>query len=154
MKKSVLFLIGVIAIISVFIVTFFGTKANLDQFKVYITEVEITNYDRISNGKKRIDLKLDEQTGEVNIFLEKRVAPSNATDKSNIEFSFVSEYVYKDGDSWVFYSTNLETNQKETIAVLHSKMGDLTFYRTGSVTVQLMSKDGLERKDTVVVKCK
>ena len=154
MKKSVLFLIGVIAIISIFVVTFFGTKANLEQFKVYISEVEITNYDRISNGKKRIDLTWDERIGEANIFLEKRISPDNATEKSNVEFTFVSEYVYKDGDSWVFYTPNRETGERETIAVLHSKMGDLTFYRTGSVTVQLASLDGLDRKDSVVVKCK
>ena len=154
MKKSVLFLIGVIAIISIFVVTFFGTKANLDQFKVYINEVEITNYDEIVNGKKYINLDWDEKTGEVNIFLEKKVLPNNATEKSKVEFTFLSDRVYQNGDNWVFYKVNKITQERETIAVLHSKMGTLTFYQTGNVTVQLASKDGLERKDSVIVKCK
>lgn len=154
MKKSVLFIIGIIAILSVFIVTFFGTKANLDKFKVYINEVQITNYDEIINGKKYINLDWDEKTGEVSIFLDKKVLPADATEKSKVEFKFLSDRVYQDGDNWVFYKVNKLTQEKETIAVLHSKMGSITFYQTGSAIVQLSSKDGSEKKDTVTIKCK
>lgn len=154
MKKSVLFFIGVIAILSVFVVTFFGAKANLDKFKVYISDVEITNYDTIVNGKKYINLEWDEVTGQVELLLRKNVLPADATEKSKVEFTFLESKVYQDGDSWVFYKQNRLTQEKETVAVLHSKTGFLAFYQEGSVVVQLCSKDGMERKDSVVVKCK
>ena len=137
MKKSVLFLIGVICFISVFVVTFFGADANIDQFKVYITKVEITNYDRIydSYGKYK-KVTFDELEG-ASIFIEYTIGPENATDKSAIKFSVV-QGVGGDEDS--------------PIAVIDQK-GELSFLKKGTVTVYITPTDGWNCSDSMTVKC-
>lgn len=153
MKKSVLFLILIIAILSIFVVSFFGTKAKFDKFKVYIDEVEITSFDFQFDGEKYIHLTLNEEIGEVSKFIDYRVGPKNATEKSKIEFTFVDTNVYKDEENEMFVLyEELEDGERETIATLN-KMGEITFYREGAVLVQLASKDGLERSDLVFVYC-
>ena len=43
MRKSVLFLVGILYLVSIVVVTFFGMQARMDQFKVYVSSVEIIN---------------------------------------------------------------------------------------------------------------
>lgn len=161
MKKSILLLIGVIAILSIFVVTFFGTTANLDQFKVYIDTVEITKYDRIDNEgkeneKKYIFLTFDEEIGEASTFIDYKILPNNATEKSNIEFSFVlDESVLRKEDDGMTYYEYIDQETGETVLVASlSRIGEVTFYRVGAVWVKLASKDGLERSDKVFVRCR
>ena len=52
MRKSVIFIISVIYIVSIVAVTFFGMKIRTDQFQIYITNLQITSYDQIVGENK------------------------------------------------------------------------------------------------------
>ena len=53
MKKSVIFLIGIIYIMSIVVVTFFGLQPGVDQFQIYLDNITITTYDfQSSSGQK------------------------------------------------------------------------------------------------------
>ena len=140
MKKSVLFLIGVICFVSIFVITFFGSEINIDQFKVYITKVEITNYDKIVDGYgKWKNIKYDDLEG-ASLFIEYTVGPENATNKSALKFSLTN-------------NTYIDENDNELPIATIDQKGEIFFYRKGTVRVYLVSTDGGERTDNMWVRC-
>ena len=140
MKKSVLFIIGVIYFISIFVVSFFGMSISIDQFKVYINKVEITNYQEIDPyyGKTTF-LEFDDLEG-ASFFVEYKVGPENATNKSALKFSLTNN---------VFID---EFGNESPIAQIDQK-GELFFLRQGTVKVVLESTDGLSKSDYMWVDC-
>lgn len=140
MKKGVIFLIGIFCFVSIFVVTFFGSEINIDQFKVYITKVEIVNYDTNDDfyGKSKY-ITYDELEGG-SLFIEYKVGPENATDKSAIKFTLTNN---------VFIDDN---GNESPIATIDQK-GELFFFRQGTVKVNLLTTDGGEKSDSMWVGC-
>ena len=140
MRKSVLFLIGIIFIVSVVVVTFFGMKVTVDQFKVYINKVEITTYDRIIRDRKYKTVELDETEGYTSLFIEYNLGPDNATELDGIVFTISG-------------NTYIDENGEEQISAEISPTGELVFYRAARVTVTIRTTDGSEISDSVLVSC-
>ena len=95
MRKSVLFLIGIVFIVSIVVVTFFGMKISFDQFKIYINEIEITNFDREIRGNKYKTVYFNETEGFTTIFIEYKIGPVDASDPDAISFT-LSNHTYED----------------------------------------------------------
>ena len=101
MKKSVIFLIGVLYIISIVVVTFFGLQATIDQFQVYMNSISITSYDQIVNDNKYLIVNFNDTEGYTSVFIEYDYTPSNATHPDRVSFSLVSNtYVDENGEAY------------------------------------------------------
>lgn len=117
MKKSVIILIGVIYIIAVAMVSFFGLKTQVYNEKIYISKIELLNENIQTTSKGENILIVNYDDGPV--IIERKIYPDNATKK-------VVEYKYD------------KTNQVATV----DQMGVVTFSEPGAVTVYIMAKDG------------
>ena len=117
MKKSVIILIGVVYVIAVAMVSFFGLKTQVYEEKIYISSIEILNENvqTTSSGEKYMIINYDDGP----IIIERKIYPENATKK-------VVEYNYD------------KTNE---VAIV-DQMGVVTFSGPGAVTVYIMAKDG------------
>lgn len=127
MKKSVIVLIAIIYVASIFLVGFFGMKLTVYNPIVYITDIECTNEDVVSNadGSKTIFLKYS-NSGDVlenSVILNYKVYPENST----LRGANAVEVIYD-------RETKVATVDKLTI----------TFLKKGVLTVQLKSLDGSE----------
>ena len=60
MKKSVIFLIAVLYLISIVVVSFFGLQISVDQFQVYMTSLSITSYDQLVNQNKYLTINFND----------------------------------------------------------------------------------------------
>ncbi len=141
MKKSVVFLIAVIYIISIVVVTFFGLRVNMDQFTIYMNNIEITSYDRVSDDEKYAFLEFDDNDADKNtIFIEWITGPDNATNPDNISFS-LSNATYTDSDGNVTVFAEIHAN------------GELVFYARRTVRVTIRTTDGSNLSDSVIVRC-
>lgn len=140
MKKSVIFLIGVIYILSIVVVSFFGMQPGIDQFQVYMTDIEITNYTTIINDEKYISLAYDEIEGITRVDLEYSYAPDNASYPDRVRYSITGN-TYKDSDgNIVTYATVSNTGRVE-------------FLEPGMVTVTITATDGSKVSDSVKIIC-
>lgn len=139
MKKSVIFTIAIIYLMSIFIVTLFGMQISVDQFEIYISSLQITNYDEIVGGKKYKTIYMDEDTHMAEFQVEYDFAPKNASYPEKIKFILKDEVKYKDGEPI-------------TIANM-TKFGQVAFRYTGVVTVQVYTTDGSSKLDTIVIMC-
>ena len=117
MKKSVIILIGVIYVMAVFAVSFFGLKTQVYNEKIYINEIQIINENlTIVDGKQYLIVDYDDGP----VIIERKIFPVNATSK-------VVEYVYD------------ESNQFASV----DEMGVVTFTRPSwAITVYVTAKDG------------
>ncbi len=141
MKKSVLFLILVIYLISIVVVTFFGMKARMDQFQIYMNRIEITSFDQKVGNDKYLIVKYDETEGYTSVFIEYEYGPTEATFPEKIKFTLSNNtYVDEDGNTQ-YYATI-------------SQMGELTFFKKKAVKVTLTTTDGSKLSDTVTVICR
>ena len=140
MKKSVIFLIGVIYILSIVVVSFFGMQPGIDQFQVYMTDIEITNYTTIINDEKYISLAYDEIEGITRVDLEYSYAPDNASYPDRVRYSITGN-TYKDSDGNIV-----------TFATV-SSTGSVEFLEPGMVTVTITATDGSKVSDSVKIIC-
>lgn len=141
MRKSVVFLLGAIYLVSIVVVTFFGMQAKMDQFQIYMTSIEITSYDQIVRGNKYLNLTYNETEGYSSIFITYAYNPSNATFPEKVSFSLVGN-TYEDEEGITqFYATI-------------SPMGELVFYKRKAVTVTITTTDGSKLSDSVMVICR
>ena len=97
MRKSVLFAIGIIYLVSIVVVTFFGLQLRMDQFQVYMETINITTYDEIRNGKKYLYLEFDEAEGFKSVFIWFDYAPEDATYPDKVKFTITGNTYEKDG---------------------------------------------------------
>lgn len=141
MKKSVLFLIGAIYIVSIVVVTFFGMKAKMDQFQIYMTNIEITTYDQIVNNNKYLTVNYNETEGYTSVFISYSYGPSDATFPDKVKFTLV-------GNTYVD-----ENGEKQYYAKI-SKTGELAFYERKAVKVTITTTDGSKLSDSVTVICR
>ena len=119
MKKSVIILIGVIYLLAVCAVSFFGLKTQVYNEKIYITNIEIINEDvkQTSEGENYIIFDYDE--ANPSFIIQRKIYPENASTK-------VVEYLYD------------ETNAFATV----DNNGIVTFNSKGAITVYVTAKDG------------
>lgn len=141
MRKSVLFLILVIYLISVVVVTFFGMKARMDQFQIYMNRIEITSFDQKVGDDKYLIVKYNETEGYTSLFIEYEYGPTEATFPEKIKFT-LSNNTYVDDDGNTQYYATI------------SQMGELTFFKKKAVKVTLTTMDGSKLSDTVTVICR
>ena len=120
MKKSVIVLIGVIYVLAVFAVSFFGLKTEVYNEKVYIEEIKIINegVKQTSNGENYVIIEYDEDSPHY--IIQRKIYPEHATTK-------VVEYVYD--------TTN-------PYASVDNDTGLVTFNQEGAITVYVTAKDG------------
>ena len=146
MKKQVIFAIGVIVLLSVIVVTFFGTQVSIDQFQIYMTQVEITNYDFIAaNGQKMIEINYDPITESASVHLEYEYAPDDATHPEHVTFTLANATY-----------TNPTTGVTTTYATI-DRWGIVTFNNLTSsrlIRVTIRTTDGSNLTDTVAIFCK
>lgn len=140
MKKSVIFLIGVIYVLSIVVVSFFGMQPAVDQFKVYMTDIEITNYTTIANGVKYITLDYNEIEGITRVDLEYSYSPDNASYPNSVKYTITGN-TYKDSNGDVV-----------TFATV-SSTGSVEFLEPGLVTVTITATDGSKVSDSVKIIC-
>lgn len=140
MKKSVIFLIGVIYVLSIVVVSFFGMQPAVDQFKVYMTDIEITNYTTIANGEKYITLDYNEIEGITRVDLEYSYSPDNASYPNSVKYTITGN-TYKDSNGDVV-----------TFATV-SSTGSVEFLEPGLVTVTITATDGSKVSDSVKIIC-
>ena len=149
MKKSVIVLIGIIYLASIFVVGFFGMKVKNYNVMVYITDIECTNEEARAevNGSKTIKFKYDNEGTEAEKFLKNSIIltyelyPKNTTLKGK-------DAVMAYADPEKIVAPNEEYNSK-TVAV----MDDLTvsFIKPGVLIVTLKSMDGSNISETVKI---
>ena len=121
MKKSVVMMIGIIYVLSVALVSFFGLQYKIYNEKVYVERIEILNSDvKIDDeGMKYVTIRPDESGNRI-YQLEWRVYPDNATNKT-VDF--------------IYDSQNTNVTIDETTGVV-------TFQKKGSIKIQIMATDG------------
>lgn len=141
MKKSVIFFIAVIYIISIVVVTFFGLTVNMEQFTIYMNRLEITSYSSITSGEKYAFLAFDDSDSDNNsIFVDYITGPDNATYPERIKFSLVNAtYTDSEGNVTVF-------------AEVHQN-GEVVFYQRRTVRVVITTTDGSNLTDTMTIRC-
>lgn len=121
MKKSVLLLIGIIYILAVATVSFFGLKVQIVGETVYINRIECINEDiKIYNDEKYIIVDYyDDPDNPLAVQLEWRIYPDNATKK-------LVSFVY---------------DETSTVATVN-KLGTVIFKESGAITVYITAADG------------
>lgn len=119
MRKSVIVIIGVIYVLAIFAVSFFGLKTQVYNEKIYISDIEILNEDvkQTKSGENYIVIDYDEDSPY--FIIQRKIHPDDATSK-------VVEYIYD------------TTNPYATV----DNTGVVTFLSAGAVTVYITAKDG------------
>ena len=140
MRKSVIFFIGIIFIISIVVVSFFGMQARLDQFKTYITEINITTYNQVVGGKKYYVV---DYTEGLSIPIEYSVTPNEANLLTNVEY-FISNNTYVD-----------EHGETKPFALIDTRNGVLDIYtyleNNHLVNITVRATDGSNKSDSLIV---
>ena len=142
MRKSVIFIISIIYILSIVAVTFFGMKIRMDQFQIYLTKIEITSYDQMVGNNKYLRLEFNE-LGETSTFITYKYEPSNATNPDMVEFRLDNVPTYID-----------EEDGEEKPCAIITNMGELLFYKRANVRVTVLTRDGSSLQDSVLVRCR
>lgn len=141
MKKSVIFTISIIYLLSIFIVTMFGMKIKVDQFEIYMSDLQITNYDKIDKkGNKVKTIYMDDNVGYVTFQVEYEYKPENASYPDKIKFLLRN-------------NTRILDGQEVEIATV-TDYGTVAFTRVGSVTLKVYATDGSSKEDYISVSCR
>lgn len=145
MKKSVIFIISVLYLLSIFIVTMFGMKIKVDQFEIYMSDLQITNYDKINKkGNKTKTLYLENGQESVSFFIDYEYKPENASYPEKIRFSL-------SGQHKIFAGEN--NDEPIEIAIVDEK-GWVVFVHIGEVTAKVYATDGSGKSDTIIISCR
>ncbi|MBQ7467138.1 MAG: hypothetical protein IJS74_03605 [Clostridia bacterium] len=139
MRKSVLFAIGIVYLVSIVVVTFFGLQLRMDQFQVYMESINITSYDKIRNGDKYLYLSFDETEGYKSVFITFDYSPEEASYPEKVEFSLSGNSYEEDGQIKYFAEI--------------SQRGELVFFEKGMVIVTVATTDGSKISDKIKVFC-
>ncbi len=140
MKKSVIFLIGILYIVSIVVVTFFGLQPSIDQFQIYMNSISISNYDSIISGRKYIFLEYDEVEGYSSVTIEYEYGPTNASYPDRVSFTLTGNTI-----------TDAEGNTI-TYAVVNN-YGEVVFTSRGTVRLTITTADGSRLSDVVTIRC-
>lgn len=141
MKKSVIFLIAIIYLVSIVVVTFFGMKISIDQFEIIMKGIEITTYTGINNqGTKFLRLNLNDE-GYASAIIEYDYEPENATHPDRVKFTLT-------GNKGI----DKETGEEKVYATI-SDRGELLIFNQCAFFVTLTANDGSGVKDELYVRC-
>lgn len=141
MRKSVLFFIGIIYIVSIVVVTFFGMRAKMDQFQIYVSNISITSFDQEFEGMKYLTVNFNDTEGYASVFITYNYAPEDATFPDRVRFSLVDN-TYVDAGGETHYYAEI------------SATGELVFYARKAVKVTITTADGSKLSDSVTVICR
>lgn len=146
MKKSVIFTIAIIYLMSIFIVTLFGMKIKVDQFEIYMSDLQITNYDKINKkGIKTKTLYFDTETDEyISFFIEYEYKPENISYPEKVRFSL-------SGQVQIFANASGDPEEIE-IATVNAN-GQVVFTHIGEVTAKVYATDGSGKSDIMILSC-
>jgi hypothetical protein len=131
MKKSVIVLIGIIYILAIVVVSFFGLKIETFNETVYVSGVHYINEDiKVSpDGTKYVVITyVDDPDNPTSYQLEWRVDPDDATRK-------IVSFAYDESKSFVTVN----------------EFGAVIFSAKGSITVYVNSTDGSAKTDAVTI---
>lgn len=131
MKKSVIVLIGIIYILAIVVVSFFGLKIETFNETIYVSDVHYINEDiKISpDGTKYVVITyVDDPDNPTSYQLEWRVDPDDATRK-------IVSFAYDESKSFVTVN----------------EFGAVIFSSKGSITVYVKSTDGSAKMDALTI---
>ena len=131
MKKSVIILIGVIYIMAVVVVSFFGLKIETFNETRYVESIVITNEDvkYAADGSKYVVINYLSGEDELTTYqLEWHVYPDDATRKT-VDFLY---------------------DKTKTMATVN-EFGTVIFNKKGSITVYITSTDGSSKIDSITI---
>lgn len=127
--------------LSIFVVTLFGMKMKIDQFVIYMDNLEITSYDKVSaKGVKQKTVYMDELKGYAEFQIEYEYSPDNATYPDKIEFLLKDQVKIRGGE-------------EITIATI-TAFGKVVFTAIGTVTVKVYAGDGSVLEDIIQISCR
>ena len=135
MKKTIIFSIAIIYLVSIIVVTFFGMQSRLDQFQVYMTDIEITSFDQEVNGNKYLFVDFNDEEGYASVFIDYDYAPDNATHPDRVSFSLTGN-TYTDDNGETAYN------------------GEVVFYSRKAVVLTIRTTDGSSLADSVTIICR
>ena len=124
MKKSVIILIAIIYVASIFVVGFFGIQIKAFDTMIYITDIECTNENVITKPDKSKEIKFDYDASkddlENSIILTYDVFPKDSTLKGTdaVELVYDREHKLIAKELWVV----------DGLAITFKSKGVLTFY--------------------------
>ena len=149
MKKSIIFIILVTFVVSIFILSSFGTSSDTSQLKHYFQSVEIINVEVIDIGTKKIkyvEVDFDEEFGETYYYIDYVINPDSTevTEQDAFEFVITSDVPTFD------YDDGHEIIQKPCATIYKNVV---TFYAECSVSVTLQTTDGSRLSDSVTIIC-
>ena len=149
MKKSAIFIILVTFVVSIFILSSFGTSSDSSQLKHYFETVEIINVEVIDLGStkiKYVDIDFDVENGETYYYIDYVINPDpeEVTEQDGFEFVITSEIPTFE------YDTGSGIIQKESATIYKNVV---TFYAECSVSVTLQTTDGSRLSDSVTIIC-
>ncbi|MCD8203976.1 MAG: hypothetical protein LUB56_02500 [Coprobacillus sp.] len=148
MKKSSIFIIIVVFAVSIVVVTFFGMAISMDQFKVYMTSIEITNettkmYDTQGNViMDLIMLPFNYADTYSSVIIDYVTTPEDATEKNSVRFYLSSNATY----------TDPETGEVTIYADVRWN-GEVVFYSPASIRAYVTTTDGSQLTDYVDIWC-
>ena len=141
MKKSVIFLIAVLYLISIVVVSFFGLQISVDQFQVYMTSLSITSYDQLVYQNKYLTINFNDSEGYASVVIEYDYAPSNASYPDGVTFS-LSNNTYTDEQGNTGYYAQV------------SQAGEVVFFSRRAVRLTITTTDGSKLSDSVTIVCR
>ncbi len=146
MKKSSIFLIIVVFAVAIVVVSFFGNAISMDQFKVYMSTLEITNeytafYDANGNPVMNIImLPFDYTNGWASVQLKWVTGPEDATEKDAVRFYLSGNtYTMEDGETGYYADV--------------TSYGEVFFYRPALIRAYVTTTDGSNLTDSIYVWC-
>ena len=111
MKKSVVIIIGIIYLASIFVVGFFGTKIKAFNEMVYITNIECINEGLVDYGTYKeiaFDYNPDGTILENSLFIDYKVYPSNSTKRGKDAVEIIADpndkLFTQDGVTFTFHA--------------------------------------------------
>lgn len=131
MKKSVIVLIGVIYVMAIAVVSFFGLKIDTLNEVIYVENIECTNEELkvASDGTKYISIKyIEDEENPPTVQLQWHVYPNEASRKG-------VEFIY---------------DESRNIAEV-SSFGSVVFHRKGTVTIYITATDGSGKSEVIKV---
>ncbi|MCD8205210.1 MAG: hypothetical protein LUD29_01145 [Clostridia bacterium] len=141
MKKTSVFLIIVVFIMSVIVITFFGKSIAFGQFQVYMTSITITN-DRGNNNTISVEFSDYTQNGEyTSVWLHYVVTPDDATYKEKVEY-YLTGNTYEDEEGNTKYIADVNSD------------GEVYFLEPGAVRAYVVTTDGSALSDDVLIICR
>ena len=146
MKKSVILLIGIIYIVSIVVVTFFGMQISMDQFKVYMSSVSLYHSDMqiLDDNTKYLDIVFDDEKasadGYISVFVDYEVGPDNASYPALVTFSLTN-------------NTYTDSNGDVTTYAEVSANGEVVFFQRRTVWVYIRTTDGSNLSDRMMIRC-